>query len=521
MGRHAAPSPKWNDARGQWCVRITERVGEGSKPHWLPREIGEADAAAALTFARELSDRLRASQAARPGESETVADYAGRWIKARTGRVASVADNEAHLERHILPVIGSRVMAEVTAAHIEDVVAALDRKVRAGTMNSKTAKNAWGTCSKLFDDATHAKPAAGLRCLTVDPTQGVRGPDDDAADKALQFLYPSEFSTFVACEGVPLAWRRNVAVAVYLCLRDGEHRALKWPAVDLAHGVVTVAETFDRRAGADREGTKSGAARVVPIRPELLPLLEAMKAESGGKGLVCDLPSLRDMARGLRRWLLRAGVDRAQLHQGSTVSKQLRWHDLRATGLTWYAVEGRPSGEIRDIAGHAQTSMTDRYMRAAGVLRGGRFGEVFPPLPGSLLGAHKADGCPRIPVIADRFAVFAESKYAELCGADGTRRRADDAPTVATVEAQPTANQGESSPAAPGARGETHDVSHALQRPEPESFDVTSEELERAIVRAMLDGRGVVAEVLAMQLRAKQHASAGVVSLPPRITSVG
>ena len=250
----------------------------------------------------------------------------------------------------------------------------------------------WGTCSKLFDDATHSKPSEGLRCLTTDPTDGVRGPDDDAADKVLQFLYPSEFSTFVGCPTVPLKWRRNVAVAVYLCLRDGEHRALGWPAVDLEHGIVTVCETFDRRAGEVREGTKSGAARVIPIRPELMPLLEAMKAEADaaeeaanvsdrGKGLVCDLSSLRDMARGLRRWLKHAGVDRVQLHEGTTVSKQLRWHDMRATGLTWLAVEGMSPTTIRDIAGHTQTSMTDRYMRAAGILRGGRFGQVFPTLP--------------------------------------------------------------------------------------------------------------------------------------------
>jgi integrase len=172
--------------------------------------------------------------------------------------------------------------------------------------------------------------------------------------------YSSEFAAFVACEDVPLARRRNTAIAVYLCLRDGEQRALKWPAVDLEHGVVTIQETFDRRENEDREGTKSGAARVVPIRPELLSLLEAMHEESGGEGYVCSLPSLRDMARGLRRWLKRAKVERAQLHAETSVSKALRWHDLRATGATWLAVEGRGPTEIRDVLGHTQTSMTDR-----------------------------------------------------------------------------------------------------------------------------------------------------------------
>jgi integrase len=405
MGRPANPKPKWNPIRKVWVVRITERSGESSKARDIPG-IPESEPKQAQRVAKIMSDKLRRGEAVRPGEGETVYIYATRWLEAREGRVASVCDNKTHLEHHILPVLGSHTMTAVTAKEIESVVTELDRKVRAGEISAKTAKNVWGTCSKMFDDAAHAKPGEGLRCLTKKPTEVVRGPDDDAPDKALQFLYPSEFTAFVECEDVPLAWKRNAAIAVYSCLRDGEQRALKWPAVDLKHGVFTICETFDRRTGKDREGTKGGAARVVPIRPELMPLLEAMHEEarreaeskvlesSGARelghadasptGLVCDLPSLRDMARGLRRWLMRAKVDRTQLHNGSTVSKTLRWHDMRATGLTWLAVEGGSPTTIRDIAGHTQTSMTDRYMRAAGVLRGGRFGQPFPPLPPSL-----------------------------------------------------------------------------------------------------------------------------------------
>jgi hypothetical protein len=145
--------------------------------------------------------------------------------------------------------------------------------------------------------------------------------------------------------------------------------------------------TYDRREGEDREGTTSGAARLVQIHPELLPLLEAMREEGGGEGYVCALPSVRDMARGLRRWLKRAKVDRAQLHTGTSLSKELRWHGLRATGATWLAMDGKGPTEIRDVLGHMQTSMTGRHVRAAAMLRGGRFGQPFPPLPPSLLTA--------------------------------------------------------------------------------------------------------------------------------------
>jgi hypothetical protein len=85
---------------------------------------------------------------------------------------------------------------------------------------------------------------------------------------------------------------------------------------------------------------------------------------------------------------------------------------MRATGLTWLAVEGRSATEIRDIAGHTQTSMTDRYMRAAGVLHGGRFGRPFPSL-GALLGQAKCEPSAENALLTMR----------NYSGADGTRRR--------------------------------------------------------------------------------------------------
>lgn len=58
----------------------------------------------------------------------------------------------------------------------------------------------------------------------------------------------------------------------------------------------------------------------------------------------------------------------------------MTWHDLRATGITWRAVRGDEPLET-----------TQKYIREAEVIRDG-FGEVFPPLPASLLGA--GEGAP-------------------------------------------------------------------------------------------------------------------------------
>jgi integrase len=152
---------------------------------------------------------------------------------------------------------------------------------------------------------------------------------------------------------------------------------------------------------------------VVPIPQAILPLLAQMHEAAGGTGLVCrGIASQPAMARGLRTWLRKAGVDRTALLTTTSVSLPIRWHDLRATCGTWMAVAGCAAHEIRDVLGHTQTSMTDRYVRAAASVRGGQFGEPFPALP--------PIGSNRHPFVSDvsTFTIQPESRPFERGGRD-------------------------------------------------------------------------------------------------------
>jgi hypothetical protein len=86
------------------------------------------------------------------------------------------------------------------------------------------------------------------------------------------------------------------------------------------------------------------------------------------------------MAPPRKRWLRRAGIDRPELFADDATRQALRFHDLRATGITWMAVRGDPGEQIKRRAGHTDYATTERYIREAEVLRDG-FGEVFPALP--------------------------------------------------------------------------------------------------------------------------------------------
>ncbi len=89
------------------------------------------------------------------------------------------------------------------------------------------------------------------------------------------------------------------------------------------------------------------------------------------------------------RWLRKAGVTRAELFADTATSRAIRFHDLRATGITWMAIRGDDPLKIMQRAGHTDFATTQRYEREAEAIRDG-FGEVFPPLPASVLGVASA-----------------------------------------------------------------------------------------------------------------------------------
>ncbi len=63
----------------------------------------------------------------------------------------------------------------------------------------------------------------------------------------------------------------------------------------------------------------------------------------------------------------------------------MRFHDLRATGISWMAVRGDNALKIQRRAGHKDLVTTQGYIRTAEDNRAG-FGDVFPKLPAALLG---------------------------------------------------------------------------------------------------------------------------------------
>jgi integrase len=167
----------------------------------------------------------------------------------------------------------------------------------------------------------------------------------------------------------PEPWRALIVVAAFAGLRQGEILALRWGDVDWHRNRLRVERSLQRREKlidphadpiADTK-TRSGA-RLVPMEPVVREHLERHLHEHarlnpgdlifpGETGQPLDAHNL--MAR-----VYRPAVERAGL-------RQLRFHDLRCTFVTYCAAAGVPQELVRDWVGHTETRMTEVYRATA------------------------------------------------------------------------------------------------------------------------------------------------------------
>lgn len=132
-------------------------------------------------------------------------------------------------------------------------------------------------------------------------------------------------------------------VAARTGISRGDLLGLRWPSVDLVAGVIS-ARRF-----------KTGQRYTVPLQADALAALTALRAR-GTDGLVFQtrkgLPfSTTTIARYHARAIARAGI-------------AMRFHDLRHLAITKLASSGVNAFLVREMAGHANISTSQRYCHA-------------------------------------------------------------------------------------------------------------------------------------------------------------
>ena len=395
MGKQATGTVEWaepkpGERQGHYKARIT--LPDGTRPwiHFDPGPRSPQAEARAREKAAEASERARRrgavllskgrGDARTVSSGMTVSEYSDLWIADRRTRgLTSARDDAARIKMHVLPLIGSHAMEDVTREDLVQLVEAFDAAVRDRKYRWKTAINIFHVVTRMFADACNSK-SLELRVLSDNPALGVRGPDR-GDQRSAQYLYPSEAVKLLECDAVPLRWRVIYAMAMYTGLRRGELQVLRPEHVHLDGGYVSVTKARDRVTLGEK-GTKGRRSRRVPIEPSLRPLLEFLVAHPRGKdGELVDLPCVKGASEDLREHLQRAGVVRAELYSDDDQSRQVNFHSLRHTYATWLALLGKGAMVVQQRGGWSDLGMVMRYVEDAEVVGLGDVGVAFPVLP--------------------------------------------------------------------------------------------------------------------------------------------
>jgi integrase len=333
-------------------------IGEHGSP-WTPDTARKQ----AVTLLGDLHrgidlSALRSGSRAKP----TIADLCERYLSEHANqhkRPSSAAEDGRNINNHVLPLLGSKLVAEVSRTDID----AFKRAIRDG----KTApKNGKGPRSGFRGGATvSGGPGAANRCLALlskmfnlaerwgmrpENSNPVRHVEKYRENKVERYLNGDELERLsaVLAEAEATGSENPFAVAairLLLCTgaRLGEILTLRWDYVDLDRGLITLP---DSKTGRKPIYLNSLAVEVLSAVP---------RVEGNPFVIVGDKPGshLVNLRKPWYRLREQAGI------------KDARIHDLRHTFASIGVSAGLPLPLAGKLLGHRKSVTTERYAHLA------------------------------------------------------------------------------------------------------------------------------------------------------------
>jgi integrase len=285
---------------------------------------------------------------------------AGWWIERFERRVAAGERGERtleirryHLERHLLPALGGRLVREIA---VQDVSGLLD-ELREQGRSENTIAGALATLSSIMRFAVRNSwiPDSAVGKLETDERpHPVARPQRALGREEISRLLDAALPQH----------RVLVATALFTGMRISELLGLTWHDVDLPGGFLHVRAQLSRARGGvpcRRVALKTrSAARQIPLSPQLAALLRDHRA-------TCHFTAESDWVFATRngtpfgqRNVQRSALAHAARAAGLTADgTRLRFHDLRHTFASHLIIDvGLDVIQVSRILGHASASTT-------------------------------------------------------------------------------------------------------------------------------------------------------------------
>jgi integrase len=357
----------------------TGRVRQLSSGRWQARYIDSLGrlVAAPLTFDAKiyaegwLADQAEGIPPTEPKIDPRLSEFAERWLADRDLKPRTRADYQLLLDKRILPTLGHLRLSRITVRRVHDWYHDLSPKTP--TLRART----YGLLRTIMITAWQQDYVEANPCR-------VRGGGSAKRKHQTKIASVPELEAIAAA--MPERYRAMILLAGWCALRYGEVTELRRSDVDLATGVLHIRRGVVRVGSDVIVGTPKSSAgiREVAIPPHLIPALREHLANH-----VCREPgALLFPASGNPMEHLAPSTLYAVYHPARAKAGRpdLRFHDLRHTGLTLAAATGATTADLMARAGHStaaaamiyQHSVADRDQAIAEALSGFAASKVIP-----------------------------------------------------------------------------------------------------------------------------------------------
>lgn len=296
----------------------------------------------------------------------TVRAFAAQWLDGRRDLPSHKAD-EGRLRLHALPDLGRLAIGDVKPRHLVELVAGLRAK---GELSPRSIHHVYGLLHVMFRDAQLEELIAANPCILTKKQLGQKR-DKDPEWRATAIYSRDELEALISDARIAADRQLLYALAGLAGLRFGEIAGLCWRHYDpdaRPLGRLVVANSNDR------EGTKTGVTREVPIHPTLAAMLAAWKL-SGWAELFGRYPGPDDFLLPSRRAVrvLDDGAEAPGMRNKHTAlevlhddlaklgRRQRRFHDLRRTMISLARADGARPDILKTVTHGQSGNILDVY----------------------------------------------------------------------------------------------------------------------------------------------------------------
>ncbi|MFI6996215.1 tyrosine-type recombinase/integrase [Nocardia sp. NPDC050175] len=266
--------------------------------------------------------------------------------------------------KRVLPTLGHLLVPTITNGIVDR---ALVHWIEEDRCSKSTVKNTIAVLVRLMEQARR-DGLVDLNPARVRGWQALYKQIEDELEDPRALALPHWQALVELCDALVAAshgtyrgWGHVVMFSACTAARIGEVSGCRVRDINTETWVWTVRrQTTPGPGGLSDKGTKGNRARYVPIIDQIRPLVTELIAPHANN------PDAR-LFTGPRGGRITTATLRDATHWDQVVAdlgyEHLVRHTLRHTGLTWYADAGVPLHRLQQIAGHADSRVTERYIR--------------------------------------------------------------------------------------------------------------------------------------------------------------